>query len=91
MHQEPSLTEPLLNRRINGRRLRSKRTELLIIEAYLELLRKNPKQTPTAVQIAKQAGCPVRSIFERFSDPRAINLATADYAVALGQSEAPAA
>jgi AcrR family transcriptional regulator len=91
MNQESALTEPLLNsRRIDGRRLRSKRTKLLIIEAYLELLRKNPKQTPTAVQIAKQAGCSTRSIFEHFSNLRALNLATADYAVALGQSEAPA-
>jgi len=45
---------------------------------------------PTASQIARQAGFSVRSIFERFSVLRALILATADYAIAQGQSEAVA-
>lgn len=91
MHVEPSPAGARRkSRQIDGRRLRSERTKLLIIEAYLELLRKNPKQMPTAGQIAEQAGCSPRSIFERFTDLRALNVATADYAVAVGQSEAPA-
>jgi AcrR family transcriptional regulator len=73
--------------RIDGRRLRSERTRQNIIEAYLELLRRNP-QIPTAVQIAKEAGISVRSVFERFSDLAALTLATADYAIAVGQAEA---
>ena len=90
MLQEPTLTDPRLkSSELDGRRQRSERTKLLIIEAYLELLRKNP-QTPTATQIAEHAGCSVRSIFERFADLNALNLATADYAVAVGQSEAVA-
>ncbi|MFI5002112.1 MAG: TetR/AcrR family transcriptional regulator [Reyranellales bacterium] len=90
MLREPALTEPRLKKReLDGRRLRSERTKRLIIEAYLELLRKNP-QTPTAVQIAEQAGYSVRSVFERFVDLNALNLATADYAVAMGQAEAVA-
>ena len=45
---------------------------------------------PTAAQLADQAGCSVRSIFERFSDLDALSLATADYAIAQGQAEAVA-
>ena len=43
---------------------------------------------PTAAQLADEAGCSVRSIFERFSDLNALSLATADYAIAKGQAEA---
>jgi AcrR family transcriptional regulator len=75
--------------KIDGRRLRSERTRLAIIEAYLELLRRNLVM-PTAAQLADQAGCSVRSIFERFSDLDALSLATADYAIAQGQAEAVA-
>jgi len=45
--------------KIDGRRLRSERTRLAIIEAYLELLRRNSVM-PTAAQLADQAGCSVR-------------------------------
>jgi hypothetical protein len=71
----------------DGRRRRSERTRLAIIEAYLELLRWNSVM-PTAAQLAHEAGCSVRSIFERFSDLNALSLATADYAIAKGQAEA---
>jgi AcrR family transcriptional regulator len=71
----------------DGRRRRSERTRLAIIDAYLELLRRNPVM-PTAAQLADEAGCSVRSIFERFSDLNALSLATADYAIAKGQAEA---
>ena len=73
----------------DGRRRRSERTRLAIIEAYLELLRQN-LQMPTAAHLADQAGCSVRSIFERFSDLNALRLAVADYAIAQGQAEAVA-
>lgn len=85
----PAETRPKTHR-IDGRRLRSERTKQLIIEAYLELLRTEPQQMPTANQIAARAGYSVRSIFERFADLRVLNLATADYALALGQAEAVA-
>jgi AcrR family transcriptional regulator len=71
--------------KIDGRRLRSERTRLAIIEAYLELLRRNPVM-PTAAQLADEAGCSVRSIFERFPDLGALRLAPADYAIAQGQA-----
>jgi AcrR family transcriptional regulator len=72
---------------VDGRRRRSERTRLAIIEAYLELLRRYSVM-PTAAQLADEAGCSVRSIFERFSDLNALSLATADYAIAKGQAEA---
>ncbi len=77
------------NGRFDGRRLRSERTRHLIIEAYLALLQET-RSMPTAAEIARRAGYSVRSIFERFADLDALSLATADYAIALGQSEAVA-
>ncbi|MDP1750023.1 MAG: hypothetical protein Q8L22_11225 [Reyranella sp.] len=76
-------------RQVDGRRLRSERTRHLIVEAYLDLLRLAPGM-PTAGQIAEHAGYSVRSIFERFSDLDALSLAAADYALAVGQTEAAA-
>jgi len=73
----------------DGRRRRSERTRLAIIEAYLDLLRQKPGM-PRAAQIAEQAGCSARSIFERFFDLSALSLAAADYAIAKGQAEAVA-
>ena len=73
--------------KVDGRRQRSERTRLTIILAYLELLRRDGVM-PTAAQIADEARCSTRSIFERFSDLDALSLATADYAIAQGQAEA---
>src|ERR1700716_414049 len=76
-------------RRIDGRLLRSKRTKQVLIESYLELLRKNP-QIPTAADIARRAGCSIRSVFERFSDLLTLSFAAADYAFAQGMALAVA-
>jgi AcrR family transcriptional regulator len=43
---------------------------------------------PTAAQIAKRAGCSVRSVFERFADLLTLSLAVADYAFVQGASQA---
>lgn len=75
--------------RIDGRRLRSERTRLIIIEAYLALLQEH-RRMPTSAEIAARAGYSVRSIFERFADLDALSLATADHAIMLGQAEAQA-
>ena len=85
----PLAAVPVEPPKVDGRRRRGERTRLAIIEAYLELLRRNP-QMPTAVQLADQAGCSVRSIFERFSDLNALRLAVADHAIGQGQAEAVA-
>ncbi|TAJ86858.1 MAG: TetR/AcrR family transcriptional regulator [Reyranella sp.] len=64
----------------DGRRLRSARTRQLIIEAYLALLRENPR-IPTAAAIAQRAGYSVRSVFERFPDLHALRVAATDEAL----------
>lgn len=85
--QEPDLVAPATNIRLDGRRLRSERTRQIIIEAYIALLQQH-RRMPTSAEIAARAGYSVRSIFERFSDLDALSLATADYAIALGQAQA---
>ena len=77
------------HRRTDGRLLRSERTKQVLIESYLDLLRENP-QIPTASDIAKRAGCSVRSVFERFSDLLTLSFAAADYAFAQGMAQAVA-
>ena len=67
-------------RSLDGRRLRSARTRQLIIEAYLALLRENPR-IPTAASIAQRAGYSVRSVFERFPDLHALRVAATDEAL----------
>src|SRR5262245_14981815 len=71
------------------RRLRTERTRRAIIEAYLQLIRRNPRIL-TASEFAEQAGCSERSIFERFSSLDTLSLATADYAIAQAQAESVA-
>ena len=73
--------------RVDGRRQRSERTKQLIIEAYLALLRDNPK-IPTATQVADRAGYSVRSVFERFPDLLALRIAATDQAFAEGMAQA---
>ena len=71
----------------DGRRLRSERTRQLIIEAYLALLRDNPR-IPTSAQVAARAGYSVRSVFERFPDMLALRIAATDQAYAEGSDQA---
>ena len=73
--------------RPDGRRLRSERTRVLIMESYIELLRERPT-IPTAAQIAARAGISTRLIFERFTDLAALSLATVDHAFATAESQA---
>jgi AcrR family transcriptional regulator len=80
----------LINDPSDGRHRRSERTRKALIEAYLDLLRENP-QPPKAPEIAKRAGCSVRSVFERFSDVLTLSLAAADYSFeqAMAQAAVP--
>lgn len=71
--------------RVDGRRQRSLRTRLAIIEAFLGLLRESG-QVPTGAQIAERAGCSIRSIFERFVDMDKLALASIDHVIGLGLS-----
>lgn len=72
---------------LDGRRLRSERTRQLIIDAYLALLRENPR-VPTSVEIAERAGYSVRSVFERFPDLLSLRIAATDHAFSLGNAQA---
>ena len=76
--------------RIDGRRLRSERTKQLIIEAYLALAQENSPQVPTAAEIAHRAGYSVRSVFERFPDIHALQVAAVDYTMVQVAALAPA-
>jgi len=80
------MTVPIKNLS-DGRLRRSARTRKALIEAYLDLLREN-QQPPSAPEIAKRAGCSVRSVFERFSDILTLSLAAADYAFAQAMVQA---
>jgi hypothetical protein len=71
----------------DGRLRRSERTKKALIEAYLDLLREK-QQPPTGPEIAKRAGCSIRSVFERSSDLLALSLAAADYAFTQGLAQA---
>ncbi len=71
----------------DGRRLRSERTRQHIIEAYMALLRDNPR-LPTASQIAERAGYSVRALFERFPDLLTLSLAAADIAFVQANAQA---
>ncbi|TBR28424.1 MAG: hypothetical protein EPO10_13065, partial [Reyranella sp.] len=75
--------------KIDGRRLRSERTKQLIIEAYLALAQEMSPRVPTAAEIAERAGYSVRSVFERFPDLRALQVAAVDYSLAQMSALAP--
>jgi len=64
--------------KVDGRRLRSIKTRRRIIDAYLSLAHEKSPLIPTAVEIARQANCSVRSIFERFSDIHGLQVAAVD-------------
>ena len=89
---EPPPARRPVNRpsRIDGRRLRSERTKQLIIEAYLALAHENSPHVPTAAEIAHRAGYSVRSVFERFPDIGALQVAAVDYAMVQVAALAPA-
>jgi AcrR family transcriptional regulator len=75
--------------KVDGRRLRSERTKQLIIEAYLALAQDLSPRVPTAAEIAERAGYSVRSIFERFPDILALQVAAVDYCLAQVSALAP--
>jgi AcrR family transcriptional regulator len=71
----------------DGRQMRSERTRQALIKAYLDLL-SEMQRPPTAPEIAKRAGCSLRSVFERFSDLLSLSLAATDYAFEPAMSQA---
>jgi AcrR family transcriptional regulator len=75
------------HRQNDGRLRRSERTREALIKAYLDLLREK-QQPPTAPEIAKRAGCSIRSVFQHFSGLLTLSLAAADYAFAQALAQA---
>jgi hypothetical protein len=75
--------------KVDGRRQRSECTRQALIEAFLKLLRRTPAM-PKASQIAEEAGCSIRFIFECFTDLDGLVLAATDYAIVQVQGEAVA-
>jgi AcrR family transcriptional regulator len=69
----------------DGRRARSARTRAAIVEAFLGLVREKA-EVPTAVRIAKRAGCSTRSVFERFRDFKELAAAAFDHILQSGLS-----
>jgi len=65
---------------LDRRRLRSERTKQRIVEAFLELLREGDPN-PRVGEIAKRAGCAIRSIHERFVTVNELHGAAAEYAM----------
>ena len=61
----------------DGRRQRSERSQVAIVEAALMLISEE-KQVPTAQQIADRAGVSIRSFFRHFADMDALFLAADD-------------
>jgi AcrR family transcriptional regulator len=78
------------HRQNDGRLRRSERTRQALIKAYLDLLREK-QQPPTAPEIARRAGCSIRSVFQHFSGLLTLSLAAADnaFAQALAQAAVP--
>jgi AcrR family transcriptional regulator len=72
---------------VAGRRQRSECTRQALIEAFIKLLRRTPEM-PEASQIAEEAGCSIRSIFECFTDLDGLVLGATDYAIVQAQGEA---
>ena len=70
-----------------GRRTRSDRAHQHLLDAYIALLRENPR-LPTASQVADRAGYSVRSLFERFPDLLSLSLAAADFAFTKANDQA---
>jgi AcrR family transcriptional regulator len=75
------------HRQNDGRLRRSERTRQALIKAYLDLLGEK-QQPPTAPEIARRAGCSIRSVFQHFSGLLTLSLAAADYAFAQALAQA---
>jgi AcrR family transcriptional regulator len=64
--------------RVDGRRLRSARTRLAILAAYVECLREH-RSVPTAEQVARAAKLSERAVFAHFADMEALAVAAFDF------------
>ncbi len=75
--QETKPTDRRATRPIDGRRLRSERTQRVLIDAYLELLREGVT-FPTSRQVALKSGRCERAVYEHFHDLSGLSFAAFD-------------
>jgi len=68
------MTEALEQQVVDGRRLRSERSKLAIVEAALDLIDEG-ELVPTAQRVAERAGVGIRSFFRHFEDMEALFVA----------------
>jgi TetR/AcrR family transcriptional regulator of autoinduction and epiphytic fitness len=73
--KQPSGRRPVRN--VDGRRLRSERTQRVLIDAYLELLREGVT-FPTSRQVARKSGRCERAVYEHFHDLPGLSFAALD-------------
>jgi AcrR family transcriptional regulator len=71
----------------DGRLRRSERTNQALVKAYLDHLHEK-QQPPTAPEIARRAGCSIRTVFQHFSSLLTLSFAAADHAFAQALAQA---
>jgi AcrR family transcriptional regulator len=69
------------SKRMDGRRKRGERTARRLVEAYISLATEK-RRSPTAEEVASEAGCSSRSVFERFNTLGELELAVFDVMLA---------
>ena len=74
--------------RIDGRRLRSRRTRERLIAAYLDLAAASVGP-PTCNAVAQRAGCSVRTLFDRFRDMAELARSASDRAAIVDDGSLP--
>lgn len=77
-----------MSRRIDGRRLRSHRTHERLVGAYLDLVAETGR-VPTCNEVARRAGCSVRTLFDRFRDMAELSRAAIERVAALDDGIGP--
>ena len=77
LHQAKEPSHRRAGRSTDGRRLRSERTQRVLIDAYLELLREGVT-FPTSRQVASKSGRCERAVYEHFHDLSGLSVAAFD-------------
>lgn len=77
LQQEKEPSSRRAARAIDGRRLRSERTQRILIDAYLGLLREGVT-FPTSRQVARKSGRCERAVYEHFHDLPGLSFAALD-------------
>ena len=71
----------ILSKRVDGRRKRGERTKHRLVQAYISLATEK-RRSPTAEEVASDAGCSSRSVFDHFNTLGELELAVFDVMLA---------